>query len=158
MAIVDCLDLMPVAHPDRSQMIAILNDLAAAIADYQDPATGMWWQIIDKGYPRATYPENYTESSCTAMFSYALGRAVEKGYIPSDPYLAVSRTGFEGLVANKLSYVSGYISLIDTVQVGSLKTTGDYAYYMEQARITNDYKGVGAFMCAALQYEKMTSP
>jgi unsaturated rhamnogalacturonyl hydrolase len=158
MAIVDCLDYIPAEDPNRPKMITILNDLAAGLADFQDPATGMWWQIVNKGYPRATYPDNYTESSCTAMFSYALGKAVEKGYIPSDPYLAVSRTGFEGLVDNKVSFDgSNLLVLIDTVGVGSLSGNGNYAYYVDTSqcpRVTNDYKGVGALMRAALQYEK----
>jgi unsaturated rhamnogalacturonyl hydrolase len=129
------------------------------VAYYQDPNygpdanNGMWWQVVNKGYPRTTYSTNYTETSCTAMFSFTLARAVEKGYLPADPYLAVSRTAFESLVAYKLSYVGGYISLKDIVEVGG---PGSYASYMSPLRKVNDIKGVGAFMRAALQYEKMT--
>ena len=170
MALVDCLDIMPTDDPCRPQMTTILSDLAEALQTYQDPNdgpdanNGMWWQVMDKGYPRATYSKNYTESSCTAMFSYALGKAVEKGYLPADPYLAVSRAGFEGLRRYKLSYdINGYISLKDTVQVGSLSGyntySGGYAYYVGVAHnVPNDLKGVGALMRAALQYEKMTPP
>jgi unsaturated rhamnogalacturonyl hydrolase len=163
MALVDCLDIMPADHADRPQMLTILNNLAASIADYQDPCTGMWWQVVDKGYPRATYPTNWTESSCTAMFSYAIGRAVDKGYITSDPnfYRSVSHRGYEGLVANKLTYSGGYISLKDTVSVGSLSGYSSYSagynYYVNSTKATNDVKGVGALMRAALQYEKSTT-
>jgi unsaturated rhamnogalacturonyl hydrolase len=165
MAMVDCLDYLPVDHLQRSNIITILNNLSAGLAAYQDPDdgpdtnNGMWWQVVNKGYPRATYSTNYTESSCTGMFSYAIGKAVEKGYIASDPnyYLAVSRAGLEGLRDYKVSYdAEGFLVLKDTVVVGSLNTTGDYAYYMAQARPDNDVKGVGALMRAALQYEKMT--
>ncbi len=166
MAIVDCLDYLPADHPQRSDIIAIFNTLAAGLAAYQDPNdgpdtnNGMWWQVVNKGYPRSTYPTNYTESSCTGMFSYAIGKAVEKGYIASDPnyYLAVSRAGLEGLRDYKVSYdvSGGWLRLKDTVQVGSLDGNGDYAYYMSIARPDNDVKGVGALMLAALQYEKTT--
>jgi unsaturated rhamnogalacturonyl hydrolase len=159
MAVVDCLDYLPTDDPRRPQMISIFNQLAAALAYYHDPNTHLWWQIVDKGYPRETYPENYTESSCSAMFSYALAKAVEKGYITSAPesYLAVSRAAFEGLVANKVRYDgNGSLRLIDTVLVGSLSGDGDYDYYMSVPRVDNDYKGVGALMRAALQYEKIT--
>ena len=166
MALVDCLDIMPTDDPCRPQMLTILSDLAESLADYQDPNNGpdanngMWWQVVDK----AGYSGNYTETSCSAMFSYALAKAVEKGYLPEVPYLAVSRAGFEGLRRYKLTYdIYGYISLKDTVLVGSLSGAGNYAYYVDQSpsvcpRVTNDYKGVGAFMRAALQYEKMTPP
>lgn len=159
MAMVDCLDYLPQDHAGRAQIVTILNGLAAGLADYQDPATGLWWQVVNKGYPRETYPDNYTESSCSAMFSYAIAKAVDKGYISSDPnyYRTVSRAALEGLQANKLSVdTEGFLVLKDTVQVGSLNTTGDYAYYMAQARPDNDVKGIGALMRAALQYEKMT--
>jgi unsaturated rhamnogalacturonyl hydrolase len=167
MALVDCLDIMPTDHPDRPQMITILNNLAAGIAYYQDPSTGLWWQVVDKGYPRATYPTNFTETSCSAMFSYAIGRAVDKGYITSDPnfYSNVAHTAFLGIYNNKLTYSGGYISLKDTVTVGSLggysTYSGGYAYYTGtgSGKTTNDPKGVGAFMRAALQDEKhFTSP
>jgi unsaturated rhamnogalacturonyl hydrolase len=159
MALVDCLDLMPADHSDRPQMLAILSTLAQALAYYQDPNdgpdpnNGMWWQVVNKGYPRTTYSQNYTETSCTAMFSYALARAVEKGYLPADPYLAVSRVAFESMVRYKLTYVGGYINLKDTVEVGG---PGSYASYFYAAKKINDIKGVAAFMRAALQYEKMT--
>jgi unsaturated rhamnogalacturonyl hydrolase len=159
MALVDCLDIMPADDPCRPQMLTILSDLAEALDTYQDATTGLWYQVVDK----AGYSGNYTETSCSAMFSYALARAVEQGYLPEVPYLAISRTAFEGLVANKLSYVGGYISLKDTVSVGSLSGyntySGGYAYYVGVDHSgLNDYKGVGAFMRAALQYEKMTPP
>jgi unsaturated rhamnogalacturonyl hydrolase len=94
------------------------------------------------------------------MFSYAIGKAVEKGYITSEPnyYLSVSRAGFEGLVANKISYdPNGHLRLVDTVRVGSLSGDGDYDYYMSVERVDNDVKGVGALMRAALQYEKTSA-
>lgn len=156
MALVDCLDLMPPTHPDRTEMLTVLSDLAASLVPHQDATTGMWYQVLDKG----TLPDNWVETSCSLMFSYAFARAVEAGYLPEVPYLAASRTAFEGVVANKLSYSSGYIVLTGTVSVGSLggynSYSGGYSYYVNSGTTTNDIKGVGAFMRAALQYEKMT--
>jgi len=166
MAIVDCLDLMPTDDPCRPQMRNILSDIAVELQTYQDSATGMWYQVMDKGY----MSDNWVETSCSAMFSYALARAVEQGYLSEDPYLAISRTAFEGIVANKLSYGGdGYIDLTGTVTVGSLGSyytyEGGYYYYVHSdhtstneygASSKNDMKGVAAFMRAALQYEKMT--
>lgn len=161
MALVDCLDIMPEDHPDRPQMLTILSNIATALQTYQDP-NGMFWQVVDK----KTSPGNWVESSCTAMFSYALGRAVEQGYLPADPYLAMSQAALNALVAHKLPYSGGYISLRDTATVGSLSGyssySAGYAYYTTgggSGKTINDFKGVGALMRAALQYEKpITSP
>jgi len=160
MALVDSLDHLPLDHPQRPQIIQILRDLASGLAAYQDPATGMWWQIVNKGYPRATYPTNYVESSCTGMFSYAIGKAVEKGYLDpnySDYYRSVSRSGYEGLVANKVSYDTyGYVRLVGIV---SGTSPGSYSSYMSTAQApANDFKGLAALMLAALQYEKTPMP
>jgi len=159
MAIVDCLDYLTKDNSYRPQIIKILNDLAEALAYYQDPETHLWWQVVDKGYPREKYPDNYTESSCSAMFAYALGRAAEKGYLDKpDFYLDISRKAFKGLLANKIFYdADGKLAFTDTVKVGSLSSDGSYSYYVEVERPDNDYKGVGALMRAALWYEKSLS-
>ena len=112
----------------------------------------MWYQVVDKGH----LPDNWVETSCTLMFSYAMARAVEAGYLPETPYLAASRAAFEGVVANKLSYSGGYIYLTGTVSVGSLGSSGTYSYYVYSGTTNNDIKGVAAFMRAALIYERMT--
>jgi unsaturated rhamnogalacturonyl hydrolase len=156
MALVDCLDYLPANHPKRQQVITILRSLATGLAYYQDPATGMWWQVVNKGYPQATYPTNWVESSGTGMFSYAIGKAVEKGYL-DDPnyYRNVSRAGYEGLVANKVSYDTyGYVKLVGIV--GST-SPGTYSQYVNNGQAAaNDFRGLAALMRAALQYEKMT--
>jgi unsaturated rhamnogalacturonyl hydrolase len=157
MALVDCLDIMPADDPCRPQMLTILNNLSASLVACQDP-NGMFYQVVDKGY----MTDNWVETSCTLMFSYAFARAVEQGYLPADPYLAASRAAFESVVAHRLTYPGGYILLKGTVSVGSLSgyTTysGGYSYYVHSGKTDNDYKGVGAFMRAALQYEKMIPP
>ncbi len=156
MAIVDCLDYLPQDNQRRTRIIKILNDFAEALVYYQDPETGLWWQVVDKGYPREKYPDNYTESSCSAMFCYALGKAAEKGYLDNpNLYLKALRKAYEGLLTHKIVYDSdGVLILKDAVKVGSLSGDGSYDYYVSIDRPDNDYKGVGALMRAALQYEK----
>jgi unsaturated rhamnogalacturonyl hydrolase len=159
MALVDCLDYLPADHPRRQELVTVVRNLTAGLATYQDPTTHMWWQVVNKGYPRTAYPTNWVESSCTGMFSYSIGKALEKGYLDpnySDYYRAASRTGYEGLVANKVSYdTSGYVKL--TTICGSTSAGPNYAYYVGLSKATdNDFRGLAALMRAALQYEKMT--
>ena len=47
MAIVDVLDWMPENHPDREGMIGIFRTLLDRLQEYDDPATGMWYQVLD---------------------------------------------------------------------------------------------------------------
>ena len=45
MALVDTIDILPDSDPRRATLIAILSRLAAAVTKYQDPATGLWYQV-----------------------------------------------------------------------------------------------------------------
>ena len=78
MALVDTLDHFPQKHPQRAELIAILNRLARAVAKYQDPRSGLWYQVLDKGGAKG----NYLESSAACMFVYALAKGVRNGYLP----------------------------------------------------------------------------
>src|SRR5215813_1234958 len=78
MALVDTLDYFPQKHPQRTELIAILNRLAKAIVTYQDAPSGLWFQVVDKG----TAKGNYLESSAGAMFVYALAKGVRNSYLP----------------------------------------------------------------------------
>ena len=72
----------------RTELIAILNRLAQAVAKYQDPRSGLWYQVLDKG----TEKGNYLESSAACMFVYALAKGVRNGYLPAS-YMQVAEEG-----------------------------------------------------------------
>src|SRR5581483_8209466 len=57
MALVDALDYLPADHPARSEMIATLRKLAAGVVKYQDPETGLWYQVVDQGHRQGNYLE-----------------------------------------------------------------------------------------------------
>src|SRR5690606_36298398 len=46
MAMVDVLEDFPVNHPQRKEILDVLNRFAAAIANVQDKKTGLWYQIL----------------------------------------------------------------------------------------------------------------
>ncbi|MEU6552159.1 glycoside hydrolase family 88 protein [Streptomyces sp. NPDC046915] len=138
MAITDVLDAIPANHPRRAQLLSIFRRLAAGLEKYQDPATGRWFQVIDKGGRE----DNWTETSCSSMFTYALSRGAERGYI--DPhYAAVARRGYEGVLAKLSVGADGRTELAD-ISIGT--NVGDYAYYVARTRDTNDFHGLGAFL------------
>src|SRR5688572_30928540 len=66
MALVDTLDHFPANHPRRAELIAILRRLAESVKKYQDPQSGLWYQVLDKGGARG----NYLEASASCMFVY----------------------------------------------------------------------------------------
>ena len=153
MALVDTLPYYPEGALGRRLLIASLEKDAAAITRYQDGATGLWYQVLDKGGAQG----NYLESSASCMFVYALAKGVRLGYLPQS-YLANAERGYKGITSHFIETGSdGAVSLTGTVKVGGLGgdpyRDGSYDYYIGEKTATNDPKGVGAFLMASTEME-----
>ena len=154
MALVDVLDDFPTNNPKRAELIAILNRLAVALQKYQDPGSGLWYEVMDKGSEKG----NYLEASASSMFVYALAKGVRKGYLPNS-YLAVADKGYKGIIAKFVETgAGGQVNLNGTVSVGGLGGTpyrdGSYQYYLSEKVVQNDPKGVGTFIQASVEMER----
>ncbi|TAJ53280.1 MAG: glycoside hydrolase family 88 protein [Chitinophagaceae bacterium] len=149
MALVDVLENFPAEHPGRDTLRAILQRFAAAIKKVQDPATGLWYDIINLPKEKG----NYLEASASSMFVCAIAKAVRLGHLPAT-YLPVSQKGFAGILKEFVKTdANGQTNLHGTVSVSGLGGNpyrdGSYAYYMSEPVVVNDPKGVGAFLQAA---------
>jgi unsaturated rhamnogalacturonyl hydrolase len=155
MALVDTLDHFPRNHPQRAELIAMLNRLAQAVATYQEPRSGLWYQVLDKGGEKG----NYLESSAACMFVYALAKGVRNGYLPAG-YREVAEKGYRGILREFVKMdASGQLNLEGTVSVAGLGGNpyrdGSYEYYVSEKVVTNDPKGIGALLLAATEMETM---
>jgi unsaturated rhamnogalacturonyl hydrolase len=153
MALVDVLDSFPRNHPERPEIISILRRLMKSLEKFRDPKTGLWYQVIDQGGREG----NYLEASASCMFIYAMAKGVKKGYLESK-YYALAKRSFRGVIKHLVTRdPDGTISLHHTCQGAGLGGNpyrdGSYAYYIGERQRTNDFKGVGPFIFAALQLE-----
>jgi unsaturated rhamnogalacturonyl hydrolase len=153
MGLVDTLEQFPKDHPRRKELIDILNREAAAIEKFQDPKTGVWWDIVDLGGKE----KNYLESSASAMFVYALARGVREGYLP-EKYMKAATRGWEGIKKEFIkTNAKGETDWEGTVSVSGLGGNpyrdGSFEYYMSEKLRTNDAKGLGPAIRAALEME-----
>jgi unsaturated rhamnogalacturonyl hydrolase len=156
LGVVETLDYFPAEHPDRAAVIRTLRDAAEGIARVQDPVTGLWWDVLDQ----PNRAGNYLEASASSMFAYALAKAARLGYVDAW-YRQVAERAFDGIVANLIREgPDGLVSLINVCQVsglgGNLRRDGSYRdgsyeYYVSEPVVTDDYKGVGPFILAALE-------
>ncbi|MEJ5963784.1 pectate lyase [Pedobacter immunditicola] len=159
MALVDVLDYFPATHPKRSELINILKRLSVSVRKYQDPKTGLWWDIVDQGGRKG----NYLEASASSMFVYTLTKGVRKGYLDNDN-VAAALKGYRGIEKQFLeeSPDKTKVDLHGTVSVSGLGgkpyRDGSYEYYISEKVITNDPKGVGAFLLAANEVERINMP
>lgn len=153
MGLVDTLEHFPKDHPRRKELIDILTREAAAIEKFQDPKSGVWWDILDLGGKE----KNYLESSASAMFVYALARGVREGYLP-EKYMKVAVRGWDGIKKEFIkTNADGHADWHGTVSVSGLGGNpyrdGSYEYYMSEKTRLNDAKGLGPAIKAALEME-----
>ena len=156
MAVVDVLEYLPVNHPDRPYMIKLLNRLSASVIKYQDKRTGMWWQVTNMPHKSG----NYLESSGTAMFSYALSKAVNNGYLPAKKFKKPAIKAFDGLIKHSVVMnADSTYSVTKACSVAGLGGTpyrdGSYQYYISEPVRSDDPKVLGPFILAAIELSKM---
>ncbi len=155
MGIVDVLNYIPAGHPRRGALIDILKRLARAVSNYQDKHSGLWYQVIDQGERQG----NYLEASASSMFVYAFAKGVRKGYL-EPAYAVVARRGFDGLTRILVKVEKdGAVSLTKICSVGGLggpqKRNGTFEYYISEPVVANDLKGVGAFIMAGVELDRL---
>lgn len=156
MALVDVLDFLPQNHTRRPEMIAILQRLAEAVVKVQDPATRVWYQVLDKG----GQPGNYLESSASCMFVYSLAKGVRRGYLEL-AYLDVAKKGYAGILQQFIEVDSaGLVNINQACAVAGLGgkpyRDGSYDYYISAKIAQNDPKAVGPFILASLEMEMLS--
>jgi len=160
MGTLDILDYLPKDHPQRAELLAIVQRIADGLVRWQDPATGLWWQVTDQG-PRAG---NYLEASGSSMFVYFFAKAVNRGYLPAANYADVARKGFAGLVAQRIKLgPGGRVSLTHIVEGVGLgyknaqgrDRDGTFEYYTSEPYVDNDPKGTGPFILAGIELQQL---
>lgn len=155
MALPDVLEFFPVDHPARAALVAVLARTATAVAQVQDPATGLWYQVLD--HPGR--PGNYLEASASCMFVYGMAKGVRLGCLPPR-WLATAQAGFQGVVERLVAVdEAGQVTLNQICAVAGLGGTpyrdGSYEYYIGEPVVSNDFKGVGPFILAGVELKRV---
>lgn len=155
MAMVDVLDFLPEEHPKRGEVLTILQDLSAAVEKYQEPETGMWYQVTDQGSREG----NYLESSGSIMFIYTWIKGAQKGYLDSS-YLQKGEAAYEQFVQRFLKEEKdGTLTITDGCSVAGLGgdkvyRDGSFEYYISEPIRDNDPKVVGPFIMTSVLLDR----
>lgn len=153
MALVETLQYLG-ANERTQPMVDLLNRIYEVLPRFADPATGMWYQVLD----RPGRAGNYLESTGSAMFVYAQLKGVRLGYLPSERRAEAMRA-YERLVARFVrENPDGTLSLTDCCSVAGLggkqQRSGTFDYYISEPVIDNDCKGVGPLIWASIEYDR----
>ena len=177
MALIEVLDALPEDYSRRGEVLDLLQKDLDAVIKWQDQASGAWYQVMDEPGREG----NYLESTCTSMFAYVLMKAYNKGYL-GEKYRNAGIKAYQGILKNFIRVnADKTISLTQCCEVaglgpaatpqviaamkkinpkGSVKENkrrdGSYEYYLSEPIRDNDAKGVGPFIWASLEYEKVS--
>lgn len=139
---VDLLDNLPVDYPKRDTLISLLQKHILGIAQYQS-ATGLWHQLLDKS-------DSYLETSCSAMFTYTIARAVNKGYIDKR-YSTIAIKGWEGIMTKIRED-----GQVEGVCTGTVVSDNLVDYYNRPAPL-NDIHGIGTVILAGTEILRLVN-
>ncbi|MEO6313673.1 MAG: glycoside hydrolase family 88 protein [Chitinophagaceae bacterium] len=86
LTMVELLDVLPEAHPGRPYLLEQLTAHVKGLAAYQS-GNGFWHQLLDRN-------DSYLETSATAIYTYCIAHAVNKGWIDGVAYAPVAALGW----------------------------------------------------------------
>lgn len=133
----ELLDVLPANHPDRPRVLELFQLHIQALASLQSPS-GLWRNLLDK-------TDSYEESSCTAMFVYAIAHAINEGWISAASYGSVVQAGWNGLSTR----INAQGQVLDTC-VGTTFAS-DNIYYYHRPTSTDATHGVGPVIMAGAE-------
>lgn len=154
MGLVDALEYIPPQHSQQQALLKILNDVCTHLLPMRDEKTKLWYLIVDKPNAKG----NYIESSASAMFAYVFAKGARLGYLPAEFRQRAEET-FNGLLNYAVTVdSSGIVHLEDVCSVvglgGNPYRDGSLSYYACEPQRTDDFKGYGPFLMAAIELER----
>ena len=176
MALIEILDALPRQYARRNEVITLLQKTLDAVIKWQDPQSGVWFQVMDSPQRDG----NYLESTASCMFAYVLLKAYRKGYLNAT-YRDAGIKAYKGIIRHFIEINTDQtITLTQCCSVAGLgpaatpevraamqqynpngslnenrRRDGTYSYYLSEPIRDNDPKGIGPFIWASLEIEKL---
>ncbi|MBN2162400.1 MAG: glycoside hydrolase family 88 protein [Pontiellaceae bacterium] len=128
---------LPENNGHRNAILKSYRIMMAALLNYQSE-NGLWRQLIDDQY-------SWTETSCSAMFAYAMAVGVEKDLLDHDEYATAVDKAWQALCAH-----INRDGRIRDVCIGTGQTD-DAEFYLNRSRVTGDFHGQAPFLWLAAE-------
>lgn len=94
MAMTELLDVLPETYKGRKEVMAQFKAQVNGLVVYQS-GEGFWHQLLDRN-------DSYLETSATAIYTYCIARAINKGWIDAKAYAPACLLGWNA-VATKVN-------------------------------------------------------
>ncbi|MGA3224062.1 MAG: glycoside hydrolase family 88 protein [Acidobacteriaceae bacterium] len=153
MALTDTLPYVPRSDPHHAVLQAMLQRAGSAVLQAQDARTGLWYQILDRPPGEKG---NYIESSSVLMFTYAFAKSARLGNLPP-AYGISARRAWKAIQVRFVRTSGAGVEITGTVTHVALGATpaddGSSDYYLRAPVVSDDPKGIGAFLLAGSEME-----
>ena len=140
--VAETLEVLPANHPNRAAVEDVFRRLAAGLRRTQDPKSGRWFQVVDKG----DRPDNWTDTSGSAMFVYAIQKGIELGLLDAKTYAPVVAAGYKGITAYAKINARGLVDISQACDGVGVQV--DYAHYIDYKQSLNAKEAVVGFLWA----------
>ena len=152
MGLVDVIEILP-AGEEQDALVRIFGNCFQALPLFADRKTGMWYQVLDRPYAEG----NYLEATASAMIVYSWLKGCRLGIIGNREGAVQA---FDSLLKTFVRVdEDGLVNLDQCCEVAGLggknNRRGDYDYYINEPVRSNDPKGIGPLIWAALEYERL---
>lgn len=138
LVMVEALETIPKNHKGYKEVKDIFIRMAAALKRTQDPATGGWYQVVDK----PDMPDNWIETSGTTMFTYIIQQGINLGILDKKEYGEVAKNGYKSLVNHAKINEDGLVDVYEACDgVGVQEDYGKYINYKRSLNAKEAYVG-----------------
>lgn len=134
------LQHLPKTHPLYKPILATFKQHADRLAKLQDQS-GFWHQILDDN-------TSYLETSGTAIFTMALARGVNEGWLPPQKYHSAIKKGWNAIASQIDENGDVYNICIGTM------SSEDPNYYKTRPLVKSDSHGLIGVFWAAMEVQK----
>lgn len=137
----DLLMYLPENNPNRTAILKEYRKMMATLKSFRNDE-GLWNQLIDE-------PDVWTETSGSAMFTYAMAIGVKNGWLDTEEYAPVVRKAWLSLLTY-MTEAGRLREVCEGTNIGYSKQ-----YYVDRRRVVGDRHGQAAMIwCAEALYDR----
>jgi unsaturated rhamnogalacturonyl hydrolase len=149
MALADALSTIPKSSKHWKPLEKAFKNVLKSLPALQNKTTGHWYQLLI--YPNDK--DNFQESSCTAMFAYAMTMGMKMKILNKKTYQPMVDLAYQGLKKQSTAVVD--VKYLTPSQVSGGTCIGGKDYYYKRKITTGTGFGIGSFIMFGLEYDKM---
>ncbi|MDZ4846151.1 MAG: glycoside hydrolase family 88 protein [Chitinophagales bacterium] len=142
----DALREIPKDNIHWNEFAGYLKEMVQRLPELQDKKTGHWYQLP----VRNNDPENYIESSCTAMFAYGINSALDLGIVTGNDFNTSADLAYQGLRKYSMRQSGNYVT---TMNVCKGTCIGNKNYYFNRKTKREKPSGIAMFLNFGLSYK-----